>query len=74
MHDTLADGRPIRILTVADHWSRHSPMLEVGFRMSGETVSQILDRALNGTPGSPSITVDHGTEFQSWALEDWSCQ
>jgi transposase InsO family protein len=72
VHDTLADGRPFRILTVVDHWSRHSPVLEAGVRMSGETVGQALDRALNGTQGSRSITVDHGTEFQSRALEDWA--
>jgi putative transposase len=36
--DTLGDGRPFRMLTVVDHWSRQSPLLEVGFRMSGETV------------------------------------
>ena len=72
VHDTLADGRPFRILTVVDNWSRHSPLLEVGFRMSGEMVGQVLDRALNGTPGPRSITVDHGTEFQSRALEDWA--
>jgi len=72
VHDTLADGRPFRILTVVDNWSRHSPVLEAGVRMSGETVGQALDRALNGTPGPRSITVDHGTEFQSRALEDWA--
>lgn len=72
VHDTLADGRPFRILTVVDNWSRQSPMLEVGFRMSGETVGHALDRALNGIPGPRSITVDHGTEFQSRALEDWA--
>jgi putative transposase len=72
VHDTLADGRPFRILTVVDTGSRHSPVLEAGFRMSGETVGQVLDRALNGTPGPRSITVDHGTEFQSRALEDWA--
>jgi putative transposase len=72
VHETLADGRPVRILTVIDHGSRHSPMLEVGFRMSGERVGQALDRALNGMPGPRSITVDHGTEFQSRALEDWA--
>ena len=39
---------------------------------SGETVSQVLDRVLD-TPAAPrSITVDHGTEFQSRALEDWA--
>lgn len=72
VHDTLADGRPFRILTVVDNWSRQSPVLEAGVRMSGETVGQVLDRALNGTPGPRSITVDHGTEFQSRALEDWA--
>ena len=72
VHDTLADGRPFRILTVVDNWSRQSPVLEAGFRMSGETVGQVLDRALNGTQGPRSITVDHGTEFQSRALEDWA--
>jgi putative transposase len=72
VHDTLADGRPFRILTVVDHWSRQSPVLEAGFRISGEVVGQVLDRALNRTPGPRSITVDHGTEFQSRALEDWA--
>ena len=72
VHDTLADGRPFRILTVVDNWSRHSPILEAGFRMTGETVGQVLDRVLD-TPAVPrSITVDHGTEFQSRALEDWA--
>ena len=28
VHDALADGRPFRILTVVDHWSRHSPLLK----------------------------------------------
>lgn len=72
MHDTLADGRPFRILTVVDNWSRRSPVLEAGFRMSGETVSQVLDRVLGEGPRPRSITVDHGTEFQSRALEDWA--
>jgi putative transposase len=72
VRDTLADGRPFRVLTVVDNWSRHSPGLEAGFRMSGERVGQVLDRALNRTQGPRSITVDHGTEFQSRALEDWA--
>ena len=58
VHDTLADGRTFRILTVVDNWSRQSPVLEAGVRMSGETVGQVLDRALNGTQGPRSITVD----------------
>jgi putative transposase len=70
VHDALADGRPFRILTVVDQWSRQSPVLEVAAGMSGVTVGAALDRVLRGSPWPRSITVDHGTEFQSRALED----
>jgi putative transposase len=72
VHDALADGRPFRILTVVDQWSRSSPVLEVASRMSGYTVGAALDRALEDAPRPRSITVDHGTEFQSRAFEDWA--
>lgn len=42
--------------------------------MSGRTVGAALDRVLAGSPGPRSITVDHGTEFMSRALEDWAYQ
>ena len=73
VHDARADGRPFRILTVVDQWSRLSPVLEVASRMSGRTVGEALDRVL-GAARPRSITVDHGTEFQSRALEDWAYQ
>ena len=74
VHDALADGRPFRVLTVVDQWSRQSPMLEVGIGMSGRTVGDALDRALGAGATPRSITVDHGTEFTSRALEDWAYQ
>jgi putative transposase len=40
--------------------------------MTGERVSQVLDRVLSQGRSPRSITVDHGTEFQSRALEDWA--
>jgi putative transposase len=40
--------------------------------MSGKTVSAALDRVLASGPAPRSITVDHGTEFMSRALEDWA--
>ena len=55
VHDALADGRPFRILTVVDQWSRQSPLLEVAARMSGQTVSEALDRVLDGEPRPRSI-------------------
>ena len=70
VHDALADGRQFRVLTVVDQWSRQSPILEVDSSMSGKTVSAALDRVLANGPPPRSITVDHGTEFMSRALED----
>lgn len=57
---------------MVDNWSRHSPVLEAGVRMTGETVGQMLDRVLGTHTARRSITVDHGAEFQSRALEDWA--
>jgi putative transposase len=74
VHDALADGRPFRVLTVVDQWSRQSPILEAASSMSGRTVSAALDRALGTGQVPRSITVDHGTEFMSRALEDWAYQ
>ena len=72
VHDTLADGWPFRVLTVVDNWSRQSPVLEAGFRMSGEPVGRTLDGVLGEGLGPRSITVVHGREFQSRVLEDWA--
>ena len=40
--------------------------------MSGRTVAEALDRVLRDGVRPRSITVDHGTEFTSRALEDWA--
>lgn len=72
VHDQLFDGRRIRILTVVDQWSRELPLLEPRFGFSGQAVAEFLEQwvAEHGTP--VSITVDHGTEFTSKALEAWA--
>jgi putative transposase len=72
VHDALADGRPFRILTIVDQWSRSGPLPEVASRMSGHRVGEALDRVLEAATRPRSITEDHGTEFQSRALEDWA--
>jgi putative transposase len=74
VHEALSDGRPFRVLTVVDQWSRQSPILEVASSLSGVTVGVALDRVLPAVHGLRSITVDHGTEFMSRALEDWAYQ
>ena len=72
VHDALSDGRPFRVLTVIEQWSRQSPLLEVAVSISGHGVGVALDRVLAEGAAPRSITVDHGTQFMSRALEDWA--
>ena len=72
VHDQLADARPFRVLTLLDQWSRRSPLLEPAFSIRGQDVADALDRAIGDGPAPRSVTVDHGTEFMSRALEDWA--
>jgi putative transposase len=72
VHDQLFDGRPFRVLTVVDQFSRLSPVLEPRHSFGGSDVAAVLDRAIAHSGVPASITVDHGTEFTSRALEDWA--
>ena len=72
VHDQLADGRTFRVLTVVDQWSRLSPILEVVQRVTGADVAAALDRMHARGNVPRSITVDHGTEFTSQALDTWA--
>lgn len=72
VHDQLANGQAFRVLTVVDNWSRESVLLEPGFRLTGESVAQALGRVATQRPLPRSITVDHGTEFTSKALDQWA--
>jgi len=72
VHDQLSEGRPFRVLTVVDQFSRLPPVLEPRHSFGGSDVVAVLDRAIARTGTPLSITVDHGTEFTSRVLEDWA--
>lgn len=72
VHDQLLDGRCFRILTVIDQWSRESVLLEAGFLLTGQHVAEALGQAAKTRTLPRSITVDHGTEFTSKALDQWA--
>ncbi|GBQ23358.1 hypothetical protein AA12717_1470 [Gluconacetobacter sacchari DSM 12717] len=74
VHDQLATGRKIRILTVIDTFSRFSPATDPRFSYRGEDVVQTLER-ICGQMGYPrSIRVDQGSEFVSRDLDLWAYQ
>lgn len=72
VHDQLANGQAFRVLTVVDNWSRESVLLEAGFRLTGQHVAEALGQAAKTRTLPRSITVDHGTEFTSKALDQWA--
>jgi putative transposase len=73
MHDTLADGRTIRILTVLDVCTRECVALVAGRLFRGADVAQLLTVAGAERGGLPQrISVDTGTEFTSQALDHWA--
>jgi len=74
VHDQLLDGRRFRVLTVIDQWSRESVLLEAGFTLTGQSVAAALERVAGSRPLPKAITVDHGTEFTSRALDEWACR
>jgi putative transposase len=74
VHDRLADGRPLRVLTMLDEGTRESPALVVGRSLTARHVIAALD-TLATTRGLPhTIAVDNGTEFTSQALDVWAVQ
>jgi putative transposase len=72
VHDQLLDGRRFRVLTVVDQWSRQSPILEARVSFTGRHVVAVLEHVTQQLGYPTSITVDHGTEFISRALEAWA--
>ncbi len=72
VHDQLGSGRAFRVLTVIDQWSRESVLLEANVALTGQSVVDALAAVAAERPLPKAITVDHGTEFTSKALDEWA--
>ena len=73
MSDQLYSGRPIRILTIVDNYSRESLALQVGVHLTGEDVVTVLNRLIRERGIPTSLRTDNGTEFTSRVLDQWAC-
>ena len=72
VHDQLATGRKIRVLTVVDTFSRFSPVVDPRFSYRAEGVVTKLEKVY-GRVGYPrTIRVDQGSEFVSRDLDLWA--
>ena len=69
VHDQLATGRKLRVLTVVDIFSRFSPAIDPRFTYRGEDVVRILEQVCAGVGYPATIRVDQGSEFVSRDLD-----
>lgn len=74
VHDQLATGRKIRVLTVVDIFYRFSPTVDPRFSYRGEDVVVTLERICGCVGYTGSIRVDQGSEFVSRDLDLWAYQ
>ncbi len=80
MADELFDGRRLRVLTVVDNFTRESLAIEVGQRMIGRDVAQVLTRLGTQRTLPKSIRVDSegdqggspNPEFISKVMDQWA--
>ena len=68
----LEDGRPFRILTVVDQFTRECVAIRAKPRLSGHDVADALDLAVRERGKPVSITVDNGSEFAGKVMDAWA--
>ena len=72
VHDQLATGPKLRILTVVDTYSRFSPAVVPRFSFRAPDVVEVLERVCGEIGYPASIRVDQGSEFISRDLDLWA--
>jgi putative transposase len=74
VEDALADGTPLRMLTVMDEFTREGLALDVARTTSAERVIGVLT-ALVAQHGAPAhLRSDNGAEFVALAVQTWLAQ
>jgi putative transposase len=72
VHDRLATGRQLRVLTIIDTFSRFAPAIEPRFNFRGADVVEVLERIGRQSGFPKAIRVDQGSEFVSRDLDLWA--
>ncbi len=74
LHDTLANGRQIRVMTLIDDYTREALAVEVDFSLPTLRVLRAFD-LIGWERGLPqTIRFDHGPEFTSLAMLKWGAE
>ena len=73
VHDELATGGKLRVLTIVDTYSRFSPVLEPRF-FSAPQMSEVLEIVGRAVGWPSTIRINLGSEFVSRDLDLWAYQ
>ena len=71
MHDKLSNGRPYKMLTVLDEYTREALCVEVRPKMNANDVLDVLHRLLMKKGKPEFIRSDNGPEFIATPLQEW---
>jgi putative transposase len=74
LHDTIASGRTIRLLSIIDVYTREALALEVDTSLPGSRVVRVLNRLACERPLPTQFVLDNGPELISRVLEEWAHQ
>jgi putative transposase len=70
--DQLSTGLKFRALTVVDIYSREALAIEVGQRLGGEHVVEVLNRLVMQRGSPKYLFTDNGSEFASRLVDLWA--
>ena len=72
VHDPLATGKTLRILTIVDTHARYCPAADPRFAYRGEDVVETLEPVCAQIGYPSTIRVDNGSAFTSCDLDLWA--
>jgi putative transposase len=74
VHDAVASGRKIRVLTVEDAYTRECLALEVDTSFASRRVTRVLEAAIAEYGCPETIRCDNGTELTSRHMLAWAVE
>jgi putative transposase len=72
--DALATGRRLKILTVVDDFTKESVLIEPAHSLTGDDVTELLDRVSQVRGYPQAVRTDQGPEFTCRAFDQWAYQ
>lgn len=72
LHDSMGNGRKLRILPILDTYTKECHRIEVDTSIGGKHVASVLSEvaSVHGLP--ENIVIDNGPEFISNAMDEWA--